>query len=150
MKRIYIDRDLCEACKNCVLACMAKNDDTDIDSLDVTDINLQSANVIEQKNRSQQNSPLFCRHCDDPDCVQACMSGALTKDPETGIVDIDQEQCAGCWMCVMSCAYGMVFKDKTRNVAFKCDLCQNEEEPACISQCPTGAIEVIEVKEESA
>mgnify|MGYP006281244259 FL=1 len=147
MERIYIDQDLCEACKNCVLACMANKADTDIADLDFSNITNQSANDITQPDNYEDNAPLFCRHCDEPDCVEACMSGALSKDEETGIVSIDEDKCAGCWMCVMSCPYGLAFKDKKRNVAFKCDLCQDQEKPSCIEQCPTGAIQLIEVKE---
>ena len=147
MERIYIDQELCEACKNCVLACMAHKTDTSIADLDLSKITNQSANVISQSKDYQSNAPLFCRHCDHPDCLDACMSGALSKDQETGIVSIDKDKCAGCWMCVMSCSYGLVFKDKEQDTAFKCDLCQDQEEQNCIEQCPTGAIKLIEVKE---
>ncbi|MGM0470835.1 MAG: 4Fe-4S dicluster domain-containing protein [Bacillota bacterium] len=150
MERIYIDRDRCEACQNCVLACMAQQAGVEIADLDVTDITHQSANQIEQQNRGAANYPLFCRHCDQPDCVAACMSQALTKDEESGIVALDQDKCAGCWMCVMSCPYGLVFKDRVNEVAFKCDLCQEQESYACIDSCPTGAIRVIKVEEGSA
>jgi carbon-monoxide dehydrogenase iron sulfur subunit len=146
MKRIYIDRDLCEACKGCVLACMAKSNNTDIDSLNLSDTTNQSANLVKQSNQGEL-SPLFCRHCDDPECVEACMSGALTKDKESAIVSLDQDRCAGCWMCVMSCSYGMIKKDTQTNVAFKCDLCKDKEETACVENCPMGAIELIEVGE---
>lgn len=37
-----------------------------------------------------------CKHCDDPVCVKACPEGAITKDPETGIVIHDREKCNGC------------------------------------------------------
>lgn len=146
MERIYIDRQLCEACKGCMLACMAKHNGENIDTLDLLDTSNQSANLIEQSSQGEV-APIFCRHCDKPECVEACMSGALTKDKETGIVSLDQNKCAGCWMCVMSCSYGMINKDTNANVAFKCDLCKDREESACIENCPTGAIELIEVGE---
>ena len=147
MERIYIDRDLCEACKNCVLACMATKEDIEIAELNLSNLKNQSANLIAQPENYEDNAPLFCRHCDEPDCVEACMSGALSKDKKTGVVSVDQDKCAGCWMCVMSCNYGLVFKDKDRNVAFKCDLCSKQDKPSCIEQCPTDAIKLIEVKD---
>ena len=36
-------------------------------------------------------TPIFCRHCDQPECVMSCMSGALSKDPETGHVQYDEK-----------------------------------------------------------
>ncbi|MGM0501073.1 MAG: 4Fe-4S dicluster domain-containing protein [Bacillota bacterium] len=148
MKRIYIDQDLCEACKNCVLACMARKTSSSIDELDLSDITNQSANFITQPDNYEDSVPLFCRHCAEADCVEACMSGALSKDANTGVVSVDQDKCVGCWMCIMSCPYGLVFKDKLNEVAFKCDLCADQEETSCIQQCPTGAIRLIEVEQE--
>jgi len=37
-----------------------------------------------------------CKHCDGPVCVKACPEGALTADPETGIVLLHNEKCNGC------------------------------------------------------
>ena len=37
-----------------------------------------------------------CKHCDDPVCAAACPAGAITRDPETGIVLHDPERCDGC------------------------------------------------------
>lgn len=43
--------------------------------------------------------PLQCRHCEDPRCIQACMSGAMSKDSGSGLVANDPDRCVGCWMC---------------------------------------------------
>ena len=37
-----------------------------------------------------------CKHCDEPICVKACPEDAITKDPKTGIVLLDNEKCTGC------------------------------------------------------
>ncbi len=37
-----------------------------------------------------------CKHCEEPACVPACPADAIRRDPETGIVIHDPEQCDGC------------------------------------------------------
>lgn len=37
-----------------------------------------------------------CKHCNDPICAKACPEGAITKDPETGIVLHHEDKCDGC------------------------------------------------------
>lgn len=147
MKRIYIDQELCQACKNCVLACMVEHSEAkSVLELDLTDPTNQARNKV-VLNHDGQVIPLICRHCDDAVCLETCMSGALQRDEQTGHISCNEEQCAGCWMCVMSCPYGMVFPGvKNNKVASKCDMCTGKEEPACVANCPTGAIKVIEVE----
>jgi carbon-monoxide dehydrogenase iron sulfur subunit len=85
-----------------------------------------------------------CRHCEDPVCVTACMTGAMTKDPETGAVLHDKEQCIGCWMCIMVCPYGGIRRDmRDHKAASKCDLCLELEEPACVAACPNEALVIV-------
>lgn len=148
MKRIFITPGLCDGCKNCSLACMEahrRDGGQGIYTLDLLDPENISRNRI-VLSASGGYDPIFCRHCDDPDCAAACMSGALRKSPETGLVDYDEDRCAACFMCVMSCRYGVpaISPDRTRMV--KCDLCQHlPEGPACVRACPKGAIELREV-----
>ena len=87
MRRIMINASLCDGCKNCTVACMQAHRDTPgtVYDLDLTDIHNESRNHIE-KMPDGSYRPIFCRHCDLPECVMSCMSGALSKDPETGIV----------------------------------------------------------------
>jgi NADPH-dependent glutamate synthase beta subunit-like oxidoreductase len=37
-----------------------------------------------------------CQHCSDPHCVEACPEDAIAKDPQSGVVRIDQNACDGC------------------------------------------------------
>lgn len=83
---------------------------------------------------------MSCRHCDNPACVAACMSGALTKDKKTGLVLLDAKKCAGCWMCVMVCPYGAIRTDVKTKIPVRCDMCKDLDMPQCAKCCPTGAI----------
>ena len=148
MKRIMIDAEKCDGCRNCEVACMQahRNDTGTIYDLDLTDIRNESRNhIVRMEDGSYK--PIFCRHCDMPECVRSCMSGALTKDPETGLVLYDEKRCGSCFMCVMNCPYGTLKPDTaTRTKVIKCDFCIGSGgEPSCVKACPKQAIYVEEV-----
>jgi len=87
-----------------------------------------------------------CQQCERPACLRACpvYPKAITKDPRTGVVAIDESRCTGCGECVISCPYGAIGYDADKHHAVKCDLCSerraNGDGPACASVCPTRAI----------
>ena len=158
MKRIIIEQDKCDGCKNCSIACMQAHrlDQGTVYDLDLLDPKNEARHRI-KKYRKGGYAPVFCRHCAVPECVAACMSGALKKDPATGLVQYDGERCGACFMCVMSCPYGNIKPDKlTRTKILKCDFCKDQngpdlkgpgqdEGPNCVKSCPRKAIHVEEV-----
>jgi len=74
------------------------------------------------------------------------MSGALKKDPATGLVNYNEEKCAACFMCVMNCPYGVIKPDYTKTKVIRCDFCaQHGGEPSCVKVCRSEAIYVKEV-----
>lgn len=152
MKRIMINADKCDGCLNCSFACMSAHrtggdaGDDSFYTLNLADPANQSRNHIDSDGRGGY-IPLFCRHCDEPKCIEACMSGALSKSPETGLVSYDEEKCGKCFMCVMSCPFGMASPDRTtRTRVVKCDFCSGKDyNPSCVASCPKKAITVEEV-----
>ncbi|MCQ9208754.1 MAG: 4Fe-4S binding protein, partial [Omnitrophica bacterium] len=72
--------------------------------------------------------------------IKACMSGALSKDQNSGATLHDKDKCVGCWMCVMSCPFGAIVRDIEHHVSVKCDLCPDREDYACVASCPSGAL----------
>lgn len=87
---------------------------------------------------------LSCRHCDDAPCVEACITGAMSRD-ERGAVTVDRERCVGCWTCILVCPYGAIQRDeRERKVSSKCDLCPDLDTPACVEACPNRALVVDE------
>ena len=162
MKRIIIDQDKCDGCKNCSIACMQAHREAGpvskgrvlgtIYDLDLLDPKNEARHTI-VRNGKGGYIPVFCRHCAIPDCAGACMSGALKKDPATGHVQYDEKRCGKCFMCVMSCTYGNVKPDRvSRTKILKCDFCKDVnktsdeiEEPNCVKLCPKKAIHVEEV-----
>lgn len=148
MKRIFIDRDKCQGCLGCSVACMAEHNPAgkSVYDLDLSSLENSMFNNI-QTDSGAKPTPVFCRHCDDPSCVRACMSGAMTKNAETGRVEYDKDRCASCYMCLMSCPYGVLKVDlKTKRTIQKCDYCGDREEPRCVEECPSGALEFKEAE----
>lgn len=143
MHRILINKELCMGCKSCVLACMLKHSKAkNMYLLDLESIDAESMGHIEL-DKDNNPVPILCRHCEEPECVLTCMSGAMTKDRETGVVLYDNQKCGSCYMCVMSCPYGILkVDDRTKQNILKCDLCKDEETPRCVKMCPTGAIKI--------
>ncbi|MDR0491177.1 MAG: 4Fe-4S dicluster domain-containing protein [Oscillospiraceae bacterium] len=148
MKRIFIQRDKCEACLGCSLACMQAHrpDEGTLYDLNLADPIHESRSRI-CLDKQGRVTPMFCRHCDDPKCVKACMSGAMTQDAASGQVRYDGQKCAACFMCVMNCPYGVIKPDRaTKAKVIKCDFCVDDAEgPSCVRNCPKKAIYVEEV-----
>lgn len=149
MKRILIDADKCDGCKNCSIACMNAHRTGGGDSvytLDLNDPTNESRNFIRLDGEGHYK-PIFCRHCDVPMCAGSCMSGALQKDLKTGLVTYDGDRCGSCYMCVMNCPYGVPKPDRvSRTKVIKCDFCKDKGgEPSCVKACPKKAIWVEEV-----
>jgi len=82
--------------------------------------------------------PIQCQHCENPECVQVCPTGASHK-MEDGTVQIDKEKCIGCQFCVMACPYNVRYLNEEERVVEKCTLCEQQiaqgELPQCVSQC---------------
>lgn len=147
MKRIMIDASLCTGCLNCTMECMNNHRESNIIyDLDAADPENPPRNMIYQ--RDSRYYPVFCRNCSEPDCVNACMSGALVKDMETGLVLYDETVCAKCFMCVMACRYGHPRPSAGLKKVIRCDFCRDtqEKEPQCVKACPVKAIYMQEVK----
>lgn len=107
--------------------------------------------------------PVQCQHCDNPPCLEVCPTGATRKDPDTGVVWVDERSCIGCDACIAACPYEGVrthvsaepswYLDVTVGEADapahpgstveKCTFCRNltarGEEPACMQLCPGRA-----------
>lgn len=139
MKRLYFDVEKCMACKNCEIVCCVGHSKSK-DLLKAIFEKPLSLARIRVKEKGKKPHPMSCRHCDNPACVAACMSAALSKDKKTGLVLIDKNKCVGCWMCVMVCPYGAIRPDVKTKTPVRCDMCKDSDMPQCVKSCPTGAI----------
>ena len=149
MKRIYVNEKWCLGCHLCEYNCaFANSGRTDMASTlkgkpIYPRIRIEEAEKTAQAGKSAQTEKICyavsCRHCADPLCVKACISGALTQ--EDGVIRIDRSRCVGCFTCVLVCPYGALSPDGD-GVMQKCELCLRNAvgEPACVAGCPNRAI----------
>jgi len=139
-KRVFPIEEVCIGCHLCEIACVVEHSS----SKDVIRVfkeerpRPQARNILEE--REHHSFSLCCRHCDEPYCVYSCLTGALQREPESGIVLVDTEKCMGCWTCILSCPFGVIRQDAERGTIAKCDLCLSSGTPACVAHCPNEAL----------
>jgi len=140
MKRIYAREDLCLGCRLCEIHCLVAHSK----SRRIISAMTREKGRVTPRCRVEQSGQvtfaLQCRHCEQARCLEACMTGAITRDPVTGVVLHNADKCVGCWMCVMSCPVGAIQRGREGHVASKCDLCQGEAAPVCVANCPNEAL----------
>lgn len=82
--------------------------------------------------------PVQCQHCENPECVKVCPTGASYKAAD-GTVQIDKEKCIGCQFCAMACPYGVRYLNEEERVVEKCTMCDQIVAqgglPQCVIQC---------------
>jgi Fe-S-cluster-containing dehydrogenase component len=160
---LVIDLDTCVGCHACTTSCKEWNtggysaplSDRDPYGPGVTGAWLNRIHTCELEEVGSEgigmtvHFPRSCLHCETPDCVTVCPTGASFKRAEDGIVLVDPEMCIGCKLCSWACPYGAREYDDLDGVMKKCTLCvdriynenipEAERQPACVMACPAGA-----------
>ena len=157
---LVIDLDTCVGCHACATSCKEWNSggyaapltDQDPYGVDPRGTWLNRVHAFEAGEGTASrtvNFPRSCLHCDEPDCVTVCPTGASYKRAEDGIVLVNPETCIGCKLCSWACPYGAREYDYGHGVMKKCTLCVDriynseilaeDRIPACVRACPTGA-----------
>ncbi|MDR1784391.1 MAG: 4Fe-4S dicluster domain-containing protein [Endomicrobium sp.] len=144
MRKIYAFESKCLGCGLCEIYCRtAHSRSKDIVKTHKRE-SITSAIVVEEILSSSTISyfALQCRHCENPKCIKACISGAMYKD-DNGVVRNNKEKCVGCLSCVLVCPFGAIKKNDDGKTVSKCDLCVDSGEPFCIKNCPNAAIKFL-------
>ncbi len=158
------DSTVCVGCKACVYGCRKANFDLDSSSTvspeDAADSRWQNVNALDYRTKNiikmyenPENNKEFafikrqCMHCNAPGCVSACPVKAMTKNPDTGIVEYDKNICIGCRYCQMACPFNVPTFEwhKALPKITKCEMCRETNLktrglPACCDVCPTKAV----------
>ncbi|WP_370303223.1 4Fe-4S dicluster domain-containing protein [Pseudooceanicola sp.] len=157
---LSIDLDICVGCQACVTSCKEWNtggysaplSDHDPYGADPSGAWLNRVHSYEVSAPGWDRTlhfPRSCLHCETPDCVTVCPTGASYKRVEDGIVLVNPDTCIGCKLCSWACPYGAREYDHDDGVMKKCTLCvdriyndtipEEDRVPACVRACPTGA-----------
>jgi molybdopterin-containing oxidoreductase family iron-sulfur binding subunit len=151
---MVIDIGKCVGCNACTVACKIDN----ATGFDVDYGRVLELEVGQFPDVSKVYLPILCMHCDDPECLKVCPTGATFKT-EGGVVLIDKDKCMGCRYCVVACPYmARFFYDDSRRpselprmdrenqrigTVEKCDFCIDRimegQNPACVDACPYKA-----------
>ncbi len=101
---LVMDMDLCIRCGNCSLACHKVHGQSRL-----LRHGIHIARPIKPNGRSIQHvlSPSVCLHCQDPECMTGCPTGAIARFAE-GHIDIDPKTCIGCADCATQCPYNAI------------------------------------------
>ncbi len=85
-----------------------------------------------------------CFHCEQPQCVDVCPTGAMQRRDQDGIVFVEVEECIGCEACIAACPWSVPQMNSETGKVGKCDLCMDRIdeglEPACVTKCTTGCL----------
>ena len=134
MKRLFVDLDICDKCKECKAAC---------DYF----YHLQNNGVASL--REYAAFATICRHCESAPCVTSCYHNALERASD-GHLKRYKMRCTSCKSCTVACPFGIIFADFIPYLDSKCDYCigSSGKLPKCVNSCHEKAIEVREIKED--
>ncbi|NPD30888.1 4Fe-4S binding protein [Eggerthellaceae bacterium zg-1084] len=145
----YFDGTRCTGCKTCEMACKDYKDlPMGFAFRKVYEVEYgattRDAEGIVSTTCANYSLSLSCNHCDQPACVEVCPTGAMHKDPDTGLVTVSQQRCVGCGYCHMACPYNVPKVDRGRGFSTKCDGCAERltqgDLPVCVGACPARAL----------
>ena len=157
-KSLLIDTSKCSACRGCQVACKQWNGLPGSKTRNVgtyqnpPDLSANTWKLVHFKEgQNEKGKPYWhffpeqCRHCMDPPCMNGVNNEAVVyTDKKTGAViytartkTVDFNEVLG------YCPYNIPRQDKNTGEIRKCTLCidriTNNDVPACVKTCPTGA-----------
>jgi Fe-S-cluster-containing dehydrogenase component/CRP-like cAMP-binding protein len=101
---LVMDMDLCIRCGNCSLACHKVHGQSRL-----LRRGIHIARPVKPESHSIQHvlAPSVCLHCQDPECLTGCPTGAIGRFSE-GQIDINPQTCIGCGDCATQCPYNAI------------------------------------------
>lgn len=146
----FFDNTRCTGCKTCVIACKDYKDlPTDYAYRHVHDIEggdwvINDDGTVTTDAWTYHVS-VACNHCGSPACTKVCPTGAMHKEPATGLVLVDIDKCIGCGYCKLACPYNAPHVDREKGHSVKCDGCRDRllegKKPQCVAACPLRALD---------
>lgn len=133
--KIVVNYDKCTGCRGCEMVC----------SLNMWgECNPSRAairNIRTEQGGLLSTIPVVCQQCTDPICEAVCPVQAISRNSETGALEVDDVKCLGCRRCVYSCPFGGASIDPETRHSSKCNLCKGD--PNCVKMCPKDALNFV-------
>ena len=135
---IAVDQARCSGCRICEAECVL--------------IREKSFDFWRSRVRVQRFEPpldivSLCAGCADAPCVSVCppQAAALSRDPRTGAVLLNESKCIGCHACIKACAKDRsavirISRDGKKALGLG-DLCGGD--PACVKACPEQCLSIV-------
>jgi len=140
LRKVYVKEEACIGCGLCRVYCQTEHSRSKDIIKAFKGETPSPLPRIRVERKEDISFSVQCRHCDEPWCVYSCLTGAMQKDPITGVVSIDPEKCIGCWTCIIACPYGALTRDVSNRIVANCDLCPEHMVPVCVANCPNEAL----------
>ena len=145
MKKVYADEKWCLGCGLCMVYCRTAHSATVISSRRTSSRFRGRWSGCTSRRATKSTLRCSAGTVTIPNASQACITGAMQKDPVTG-----RGHCAkptgalGCWTCVLDVS---VRRDRARRGQKKGGrkvrpLCAAMGEPECVKHCPNNALKV--------
>jgi Fe-S-cluster-containing dehydrogenase component/CRP-like cAMP-binding protein len=101
---LVMDMAKCIRCGNCSFACHKVHGQTRL-----VRRGIHIERPVKPLSRTVQSVliPSVCMHCQDPECLTGCPTGAIARFPD-GEIDINPTTCIGCGDCATQCPYNAI------------------------------------------
>jgi Fe-S-cluster-containing dehydrogenase component len=99
-----MDMDKCVRCGNCSMACHQVHGQS---RLLRRGIHIERPKNYGGVSGEKLLVPSVCMHCQDPECLTGCPTGAIGRFGN-GQIDIDPKTCIGCGDCATQCPYNAI------------------------------------------
>jgi Fe-S-cluster-containing dehydrogenase component len=135
-KRIWIARDYkkCSGCRKCEIACSLFHEKK---------IWPEASRIRVFMLVPGAEVPHLCFQCDDYPCVKACPNQALSVNPKTGAVQVDDAKCTARGVCIDACPGRVPHLHPNKERILICDLCGGK--PECVKVCQEGKWEALSI-----
>lgn len=101
---LVMDMAKCIRCGNCSLACHKMHGNS---RLVRRGIHIERPFKPARPAMQSVLVPTVCMHCQDPECLTGCPTGAIARFPD-GDIDINRGTCIGCGDCATQCPYNAI------------------------------------------